>query len=230
MIIFAAILATYATWLLIPQSTEKRFAQINLVTAKRVSLLSSIKVAYLHAVGDSTAKNQLRNNSIAAISALAADLRAGSTPAVAIANSGGEPCVWPHVKAAAQHHVDITDAIEQDAKGNPDLRYLAVCWRVGMNSGSGLAASVTRLAQSMREAQEVRNQLQAELAAPRATARMLAFLPAIGVGLGYLLGAEPLTWLISEPIGWLMLIIGVGLTGAGVWWTSAIATRVERLL
>jgi tight adherence protein B len=229
-IIVAAILATYATWLLIPQLTEKRFAHINPATAKGANPLSSLTIAYRQLVGDSTMKNQLRNNTIAAISALAADLRAGSSPAAAIANSGGDPCVWPHVMAAAQHHVDVIDAIEQDARVNPDLRYLAVCWRVGIYSGSGLAASVTRLAQSMREAQEVRNQLQAELAAPRATARMLAFLPAIGVGLGYLLGAEPLTWLISEPIGWLMLIIGVGLTGLGVWWTSVIATRVERLL
>jgi tight adherence protein B len=229
-IIFAVVLAAFATWLLIPQPSLARLTQINAGISHPASFINAIMSTYWQLVGASTAINQLRNNTIAAISALAADLRAGSSPSTAIANSGGEPCVWPHVVAAAQHHIDITAAIEQDARHNPDLRYLAVCWRVGMYSGSGLAASVTRLAQSMREAQEVRIQLQAELATPRATARMLSFLPVIGLALGYLLGADPLTWLISGPLGWLMLVIGVGLTGIGVWWTSMIATRVERLL
>jgi Flp pilus assembly protein TadB len=44
------------------------------------------------------------------------------------------------------------------------------------------------------------------------------------------MGAQPLTWLISNPLGWLSLVVGVSLTGVGVWWISAIAAKVERML
>jgi tight adherence protein B len=58
----------------------------------------------------------------------------------------------------------------------------------------------------------------------------LGFLPVIGIGLGYLLGAEPLTWFISGVFGLGTLLIGVALTLLGLWWTSRIAGNVEAML
>jgi len=232
-ILFAVGLSVLAAWLLIPRSSSARLKNINAVKRTELTLQQRILLVKERFMRDSGAVDEKRNHTITAITGLAADLRAGISPAMAVAHCGGEPSVWPHARAAALRHSDSSDVIEGlelDARDNPELKYLTACWRVGVNSGTGLASSITLLAQSLRSAQEIRIQLQAELAGPRATARMLAFLPLIGIGLGYLLGAEPLTWLLSSPLGWLTLISGVTLTGLGVWWSSNIAARVEQML
>ena len=121
-------------------------------------------------------------------------------------------------------------ALRVDARDHPQLLPLAACWAVGSRTGSGLAASVARLASSARTAEDVRVQLEAQLAAPRATARMLGLLPVVGLGFGVLLGADPLGWLLGSPLGLACLIVGVALTLGGTWWTGRIARRVEAML
>jgi tight adherence protein B len=73
-------------------------------------------------------------------------------------------------------------------------------------------------------------QLEAQLAGPRATARMLATLPLIGLAMGMLMGADPLQWLLGTAPGLLCLLGGALLTVAGMAWTGRIATAVERQL
>lgn len=220
-------------WLVIPSPGAKRIHIVSSSAIARPSLIVTLRAFLARLLGNSQRVRAIREDSIAAIDALAAELRAGATPSQAFMVAGGSPSVWPHTHAAAMHHGDIAAALLADVQEVPQLsalRSLNACLRVGIHSGSGLATSVSRLAQSLREAQETRFQLEAELAGPRATARMLAFLPLVGIGLGYLMGAQPLTWLISQPLGWVTLVVGIGLTALGVWWTSAIAARVERML
>lgn len=230
MIVLAAAMAALATWWFWPTGTSTRLSAILEGSSTTTKLPNSLLIFIKKLRGDSTASNLLRNRTIGAISALAAELHAGNPPTVAIAVTGGDPCVWPHTKAAAESHADIGVALAVDAESNPELRPLLACWLVAVNSGSGLASGIRKLSDSLREAQGIRIQLEAELAGPRATARMLALLPFIGIGLGYLLGAQPLTWLISHPIGWATLVIGISLTALGVWWTAHIAARVEQML
>ena len=64
-----------------------------------------------------------------------------------------------------------------------------------------------------------------ELSAPRATGKVMAVLPACGVGLGYLLGGEPIGWLLGGPLGWGCLLAGVILASLGVLWIEALAGR-----
>jgi tight adherence protein B len=244
-ILLSTLAAFTATWLLIPRHSAARVHNLNTATTAIPTIAiptiaiptiaiptiaGRVRALLIRVRGESALARSRREDTIAAIGALAAELRAGTTPAQALAITGGSPPVWPHTHAAALHHGDISTALILDSREIPELSALNACWRVGIHSGSGLATSVSRLALSLREAQETRFQLEAELAGPRATARMLALLPAVGIGLGYLMGAQPLTWLISNPLGWLSLVVGVSLTGVGVWWTSAIAAKVERML
>ncbi len=235
MILLSTVAAFTATWLLIPRHSAARVHSLNTATTAIPTIAiptiaDSVRALLFRVRGESALARSRREDTIAAIGALAAELRAGTTPAQALAITGGSPPVWPHTHAAALHHGDISTALILDSREVPELSALNACWRVGIQSGSGLATSVSRLALSLREAQETRFQLEAELAGPRATARMLALLPAVGIGLGYLMGAQPLTWLLSNPLGWLSLVVGVSLTAVGVWWTSAIAAKVERML
>jgi tight adherence protein B len=66
------------------------------------------------------------------------------------------------------------------------------------------------------------------LAAPRATARLLALLPAVAVLMGTGLGARPLDVLLGTPVGGLLLVAGLSLTAVGVAWTDRLASRAER--
>ena len=167
---------------------------------------------------------------IQALGALAAELEAGQPPREALRRSGGEPAVWPSALAAMQLDGDVASALDSDAVHAPVLRQLSACWRVAADSGAGLAEAIVRLAESARSAEDVRIDLEGQLAGPRATARMLAVLPLVGIGFGMMLGADPVSWLVNSTAGRVCLVGGVLLTIVGTWWTGRIAAAVERLL
>jgi len=160
-----------------------------------------------------------------ALAALAAELRAGQPPVSALQRSGAQ--VWPRAAAAAYLGGDLTQALRTDAMSQPALRGLAACWEITARTGSGMAVTVQRLADSVRATQETRVQLRTQLAGPRATARMLAALPLIGILLGHLLGADPIAWLFGSSFGIAVLSLAAACTGVGWWWMTRIARQVE---
>jgi len=105
------------------------------------------------------------------------------------------------------------------------LRALAACWTVCAGSGSGLAAAVERLEQGLRTEQAQRRAVQAELAGPRATAGMLAVLPAVGLVLAAGLGADPIHVLLHTPLGLTCLVLGLALDVVGLAWTGRFVAR-----
>jgi tight adherence protein B len=60
------------------------------------------------------------------------------------------------------------------------------------------------------------------LAGPRATARVLAWLPGAGVLLGYALGADPVGVLLSGGIGTVALLAAAVLVLVGRRWTTSL--------
>lgn len=175
------------------------------------------------------ARSAARVRVLQALTALASELEAGQPPLQALASAGGSPSVWPRATAACEHG-EVVDALRADGAHDRVVGLLAACWEVGADSGAGLAAAVARLAASARAQEDTRAQLEAHLAAPRASARMLGLLPVVGLGLGMMLGAEPLAWLISTAPGVACLVAGIALTALGFWWTSRIAAGVEARL
>jgi tight adherence protein B len=167
---------------------------------------------------------------IQALGALAAELEAGQPPGAALVRAAGQPPAWPATLTAVRMSGDVVAALGADARDNPVLGQLAACWQVGADAGAGLAASVGRIATTARSAEDVRVDLEGQLAGPRATARMLALLPFVGIGFGMMLGSDPLAWLLGTTPGRLCLLAGLVLTAAGTLWTGRIAARVERLL
>jgi tight adherence protein B len=229
MIFFAALAVAISTWLFIPDRARGRLGFINeheSETVKSVGRHFSL-TSLTDSLGSRKRKvaNKQRDQTLSAISALASELTAGHSPETSLINVGSH--VWPLAFAASERGSDTTLALTLDARARPELRSLAACWQVGLNSGAGLGASISQLCIALRAQQEVRAHLEAELAGPRATAVTLGFLPVIGIGLGYILGAEPLAWFVSGLFGVGTFLIGVGLTLLGLWWTSRIAGRVE---
>lgn len=220
-----ALLVGLAVYLVLPASTTPR---LHGVTGRGVATGRSPLGELRRRGRASRLRRQRSEEALAALVALASELRAGLPPELALVNAS--TTVWPTALAAIRLDGDVPDALRADAATTPVLRSLAACWQVGASSGSGLANAVDRLAQSHREADDVRGQLEVQLAGPRATARMLALLPLIGIAMGAMLGADPLGFLLGSPVGIACLAAGVGLTAVGMWWTNRIAARVEARL
>jgi tight adherence protein B len=166
------------------------------------------------------------------VEGIAAELRAGRDPAAALvataATSAADVC--PRATAMARSGGDVVAALRDDAGGSEVLRGVGACFDVALASGAGLAASLAALADSAREAERVRDELRAGLAEPRATAAVLVALPALGLGLGSVLGADPVRWLLASTPGLVVLTAGAVLELVGAWWAWRITRSLEALL
>ncbi|MEU7185333.1 type II secretion system F family protein [Streptomyces sp. NPDC045369] len=163
--------------------------------------------------------------------AVAGELRAGRQPgqaltAVGAASFGETGAV---VTTAARFGGDVPAALRAAARmpGAEGLAGVAACWQVAVDGGAGLAAGLERIATALRAERDQRDDLRAQLAGPRATALMLALLPAGGLAMGSALGADPLRVLLHTPAGWACLLVGGLLEWCGVVWTARIIAAAE---
>ncbi len=164
-----------------------------------------------------------------ACSVLASHLRVGQIPSDALAAASVDCPVLMEAVRTQDIGGDVVELWRQQARqpGRSGLLDLARSWRVAVDSGAPLAPVLSVAAESLRSDQVLQGVVAGELAAPRATAKVMAVLPALGVAMGYLLGGSPLTWLWAEPLGWACLSGGVLLACAGVLWIEALAERAS---
>jgi len=164
---------------------------------------------------------------------IATELTAGRPPDTALSYAAEALPSLPGLTAvvdAAQNGDDVPTALTRAAEpeGCDGLRLLAGCWRVGVDRGGMLAAVIEGLAEALRDEQSHRDDIALQLAGPRATARLLAGLPVLGLGMAAALGANPLTFLFATLPGALCLTLGIGLDTLGLWWTARLATTAEQ--
>ena len=165
---------------------------------------------------------------IDSLAAFEMELRSGQSPSSALVLASSAPPIWPAALSAVGMQGDVAQALIADAQRHPDLGQLAACWQVASNSGSGMSAAVARMIQGLRENEELRNTLQAELAGPRATAAVLRWLPAIGLLMGIAMGAEPIEWIFGNPMGLVCLVTGATLSVLGSLWSRRMVRAVEQ--
>ncbi|TQN28709.1 tight adherence protein B [Haloactinospora alba] len=163
---------------------------------------------------------------------LAAELRAGRTPAEALASSVSriDPVVAAEFAPLANvawpgEDLTLTLGTMAHRSGSAGLGYLAACWRVSSDTGAGLAGVVERLADSLARDEAQRREFSAQLAGPRSTALLLSVLPGAGVVMAALVGASPVAFLFTTPAGWGCLLGGAALNVAGVCWINRMARR-----
>lgn len=94
--------------------------------------------------------------------------------------------------------------------------------------GAPLAQVLERIASGLAAAAEVEGERRAALAGPRATARVLTGLPALGVGLGVAVGADPVGVLLGGGIGTAALVLGATLLLIGRWWIGRLVRAAAR--
>jgi tight adherence protein B len=131
-------------------------------------------------------------------------------------------------RAAARGH-SVSAAIRAEAlrcqgqigdEAVDQWRNLAACLDVAQASGAPLAEVLARFAHQLEADLDAFAVRQTALAGPRATVRILTWLPFLGLGLGLLMGVDPLSVLLGSPIGLTALASGVLLMVLGRWWSN----------
>lgn len=107
------------------------------------------------------------------------------------------------------------------------LHDLQLSLRMSESAGAPLATSLERAAEHAEERIDALLGRQSALAAPRATGRILSWLPLLGLGLGVLMGSDPVSVLTGSLLGALTGLLGLGLAFAGRRWTAALVHRAE---
>jgi tight adherence protein B len=165
-----------------------------------------------------------------ALGRITEELRAGAHPATALGGvrSDGprvQEALGPAARAAALGD-GIPAALAAEAGRRPDvarsLSRVARAWALAERHGVPLADLLEGVRSDLRWRTAHAGRVRAQLAGPRATAAVLAALPALGLGLGELVGAGPLAVLRSSALGQLLVVLGVGLGAVGAMWTARI--------
>lgn len=131
----------------------------------------------------------------------------------------------------APAHLACAQLLESNTRMRPHSRErlhdLQLSLRMSESAGAPLATSLERAAEHAEERIDALLGRQSALAAPRATGRILSWLPLLGLGLGVLMGSDPVGVLTGSILGALTGVLGLGLAFAGRRWTAALVHRAE---
>ena len=170
----------------------------------------------------------------AALETLVGELRIGAHPlrafGIAASESGGTVGAALHtVTARAGLGADVAAGLRVVADQSAVPFYwerIAVCWRLASDHGLAMSTLMRAAQRDIVDRQRFSGQVHAGLAGARATAAILAGLPVLGILLGQFVGAHPMRLLLGGGVGSWLLLIGAGLTVAGVAWSDRIVDRL----
>lgn len=156
---------------------------------------------------------------LAAVTEVAATLRSGASPEAAWRRGLGV-----RVVDGAPLWADLVVRWPDDVASARAVRAVA---RLSTDLGAAPALLLDEVGAALAREARARAERQAALAGPRATARVLAWLPLLGLVLGAALGADPWTVLLDGGAGTGLLLAGAVLTWAGRRWTGRYLRAAE---
>lgn len=167
--------------------------------APDVVAASALRLAVLLQAGISPepAWRHLARSGDAVAATVCRDLDAGDDLVVAIARPGGAWCE------------------------------LAAAWEVATTVGAPLSHALRAAAGGLIEAHAAADDVRAALAEPTGTARLMMWLPLVGIVLGIALGFDTLSVLFGSPGGLVCLGAGLALVFAARRWTRSLATKAQ---
>ena len=167
------------------------------------------------------------------LGALSAELRSGR-PLTTATDAAVAACADAESGRALARAVRAADASSPAAPGTADdglgdaLERIAAAVRLSTRTGCSLAAVLGAVEDDLRARRRHREELRAATAGPRASAMVLAGLPAIGLAMGSGVGADPWHVLTATGTGQVLLVAGVALELAGLAWSRSLVRRALR--
>lgn len=164
---------------------------------------------------------------------LARELRSGATVPTALATiAATEPQAHALVGAVERigHGSAIGDELDRWGRSlHPDDGPLVrSVLRLGIATGAALADALDRVAATIRERIELDEELRALSAQSRASAVMVATAPLLFLAVVAVVDPASAAVLVTTPLGWLCLLVGVSLDMLGFVWMQRLVDRVTR--
>jgi tight adherence protein B len=168
------------------------------------------------------------------VAVLAAPMRSGVAPAVAIA------AAEPGFRADAALGPLLEDLCSAAATGasvgnvwlahaaaweSPDLRFVGQAWALTERTGAPLADALACAEGVLRARARGRQRLATAAAGPRASMGVLCLLPLSGPLVGAAFGMGPQQLYLSSPIASASVLVGLVLATGSWWWSRRIIAR-----
>lgn len=135
--------------------------------------------------------------------------------------------------ADARAVIDAIDTGREDAlpaairARGPTWEPLAAAWALAITVGAPLADTLRAMAAALRETDDSRDEVRIALAEPAATARLMSWLPLVAVGLGFLLGFDPIGVMLATPVGITCGVAGMALMLGARAWTARLVRGAQ---
>ncbi|MGA1564234.1 MAG: type II secretion system F family protein, partial [Pontimonas sp.] len=157
-------------------------------------------------------------------------LRAGLTPDRAfeeIARRRGPGGVTDQVWHSRTQGRSLMEAITEALRDqSPAWRAFGAAWEIARVSGAPVGPALESLSRGLRDQERTSRLIDAELAAPHATMRLVGLLPLVAVLGGALGGVNSLNFLFLTTPGRGALLVGVGFLTLAWWWMRVMVRRV----
>lgn len=138
----------------------------------------------------------------------------------------------PNAASKLTQPTELAAALTQDARNQNSLllKALAACWHVSQQHGAPLAPALQSALDAQLDRIAVAEEIKSQLAGPKTAAITLALLPIATLLLAQSLGISAFAWLISSPVGLVVLVIGVTFLSIGTAVMFKLAGNIEQEL
>ncbi|MBC3186561.1 type II secretion protein F [Corynebacterium sp. zg-331] len=171
-------------------------------------------------------RERQRQQLAAVLGGVCQQVRSGADPAAAMRRAVAE-----HERLDArvrQRLLLMVSGVGEDPSGAeeiPELRTVARVWEAVHRHGVACAPLLGRVHAALDKDLRHASATRARLMGPQSTAVVLTLLPLAGVGMGTMMGANPLGLLLGGGVGGMMLMAGTTLVCAGALWSQALIQR-----
>lgn len=159
------------------------------------------------------------------VSHVASLVRSGSAPGHAWATAAGVR-VDPRGVPETADLLGVVGAHGSD-EASGQVAAVVAASRLAADVGAPLGAVLESIAQALSAESEARADREASLAGPQATARVLLWLPVVGVLLGAVLGVDPVATALGGGVGTAGLLAGGVLLLVGRRWSGRLVARAR---
>jgi tight adherence protein B len=179
----------------------------------------SVPARWLGALRRLARRRSRRDNEVRVVVAqVTALVRAGAPPGAA----------WTKATGVAVDSLGVPDARGLTALvGDEPARAVAAATRLALTVGAPLGRVLDAVSASLSDAAEAAGEREAALAGPRTTARVLLWLPVVGAGVGWTLGADPLGTATDGGLGTFATGGGLIFLVVGRWWTARLVAAAR---